>query len=134
MIADDPILEYADKATGVIDFKYELQKEQEERELEQLTKDYNLDKLVDELDNGQVPEKLEFYFGGENENFFNQLLILFPTPANANFLDFLASDFGAEIMRQNKLSIETGNLCYDNMNTGESIHEFIISQQDETKK
>ena len=39
-------------------------------------------------------------------------------------------------MRQNRLGIhiETGNLYYDNMNTGESIYEFIISQQDETKK
>ena len=41
-----------------------------------------------------------------------------------------------EIMRQNRISIhiEMGNFYYDNMKTGESIYEFITSQQDETKK
>ena len=70
VIPDDPLLEYFDKATDVLDLYYQLQKEQDERELEQFKRDYNLDKLVDEIDNGQVPEQLEFYFGGENENFF----------------------------------------------------------------
>ena len=83
-----------------------------------------------------MPEQLEFYFGGENENFFQQLLSLSPTPASANFLDFISSDFGKEILRQNRLSIhiETRNLYYDNMNTGKSIYEFIANQQDEIKK
>ena len=70
MIPDDPLLEYFDKAPDVLDLYYQLQKEQDERELEQFKRDYNLDKLVDEIDNGQVPEQLEFYFGGENEKFF----------------------------------------------------------------
>ena len=128
VIPDDPLLEYFHKATGVLDLNYQLQKEQDERELEQFKRNYNLDKLI--VDNGQVPEQLEIYFGGENESFFRQLLSLSPTPANVNFFYFLSSDFGTEIMRQNKLSIhiETGNLYYDNMNTGESIYEFIASQ------
>ena len=39
-------------------------------------------------------------------------------------------------MSENKLSIhtETGNLYFDGMNTGESLYDFIINQQDETKK
>ena len=134
VIPDDPLLEYFDKATDILDFNYELQKEQGVREFEQFKRDYNLDKLVDKINNGKIPEQLEFYFGGENENLFAQLLSLSPTPANANFLDFLSSDFGAEIMRQNDIHIETGNLYYDNMNTSESIYEFIVSQQDETQK
>ena len=98
VIPDDPSLEYFDKATDVLDFNYELQKEQNERKLEQFKRNYNLDKLVDETDNGQVPEQLEFCFGCESENFLGQLISLSPSPANANFLDFLSSDFGTEIM------------------------------------
>ena len=48
----DPQLEYLDKATNVLDLNYQFQKEQDERELEQFKRDYNLDKLVDEIDNG----------------------------------------------------------------------------------
>ena len=131
MIPDDPIL---DKTTEVLDLNYQLQKEQDERELEQFKAEYHLDKLTDEIDNGQVPEQLELYFGGDNENLFRQFLSLSPTPASANFIDFISSDFGAGILRQKKLSIhiETGNLYYDNMNAGESIYESIANQQDET--
>ena len=93
MIPDDPILEYFDKATDVLDLNYQIQKEQDERELEQFKAEYNLD----EIDNGQVPEQLEFYFGGDNENLFRQFLSLSPTPASANFIDFISSDFGAGI-------------------------------------
>ena len=115
IIPDDPLLEYFD----VLDLNYQLQKGQDERELEKIKRSYNLDKSVDEIDNVQVPEQLEIYFGGKNENFLAQLLNISPMPANANFLDFLSSEFGTKIMRQNKLSIhiETGNLYYDNINT-----------------
>ena len=39
-------------------------------------------------------------------------------------------------MRQNQLSIhiENGNLYYKNLNRGESIYDFILKQQDESKK
>ena len=107
VIPDDPLLEYFDKATDVSDLNYQLQKEQDERELEQFKRDYNLDKLVDEIDNGQVPEQLEFYYEGENENFFRQLLSLSPTPASADFLNVISSDFRMEILRQNRLGIHT---------------------------
>ena len=115
IIPDDPLFEYFD----VLDLNYQLQKGQDERELEKIKRSYNLDKSVDEIDNVQVPEQLEIYFGGKNENFLAQLLNISPMPANANFLDFLSSEFGTKIMRQNKLSIhiETGNLYYDNINT-----------------
>ena len=136
MIAYDPLLEYFDKVAEVLDFEFELEKAKNESELEQFKKYYNLDKLVKEIDSGKVPEQLEFYFGGNNENFFTKLISLFPNSKNVDFLDFLASDFCAEIMRQNKLSIhiETDNLYYDNMNTCESIYEYILSQQAQTKK
>ena len=69
IIPDDPLLEYFNKADKILDINYQLQKEKEEAELENFKKEYNLDKLADELDQGFVPDILEFYFGGENKNF-----------------------------------------------------------------
>ena len=42
---------------------------------------------------------------------------------NAGFTDFLSSDIGSQIFRENLLSIhiETRNIFYDNYNTNESI-------------
>ena len=39
-------------------------------------------------------------------------------------------------MQKNKLSIHIGqgNICYDDVYTGESIYSFFIVQQDHTKK
>ena len=55
---------------------------------------------------------------------------------NLDFIDFLSSDIGSQIFRENMLliHIETGNIFYDNYNTGESIYEFLMRQQDNTKK
>ena len=55
---------------------------------------------------------------------------------NKNFIDFLSSDAGSQIPRENILSIhiETGNIFYGNDNTNESVYDFLLWQQDETKK
>ena len=55
---------------------------------------------------------------------------------NEKFIDFLSSDVGSQILRENKLSIhiETANIFYENYNTNESIYNFLLRQQDETKK
>ena len=55
---------------------------------------------------------------------------------NLDFIDFLSSDIGSQIFRENMLSIhiETGNIFYHDYNTGKSIYEFLMRQQDNTKK
>ena len=55
---------------------------------------------------------------------------------NCNFIDFLVPDFGSQILREYMLSsnIETGNIFFNNYNTNESAYEFLVIQQDETKK
>ena len=55
---------------------------------------------------------------------------------NASFTDFLSSSIGSQIFRENMLSIhiETENTFYDNYNTNESIHSFLLNKQDETKQ
>ena len=55
---------------------------------------------------------------------------------NENSIDFLSSNIGSQIFRENMLSIhiETRNIFYDNYNTNESIYNFLLNQQDETKQ
>ena len=69
VIPDDPLLHYFQGINEVLDMNYQLQKEKYELEFEKFKREYNLDKLADELDAGEVPEMLEFYFGGVNDRF-----------------------------------------------------------------
>ena len=57
-------------------------------------REYNLDKLADELDDCKASEILEFYFGGVNDRFFEVLRHLSPNKQTATFIDFLANDYG----------------------------------------
>ena len=51
------------------------------------------------------------------------------------FLDFLQWDYCKEILENNelKIHIETGNIYYKNIDTNESIFEFMKNQQDSFK-
>ena len=55
---------------------------------------------------------------------------------NRDFLNFLQDDICQGLMQRKKLSIyiETGNIYYDNIDTGESIYSFFVTQQHDTKK
>ena len=140
VVPDDPLLEYFKGINDVLDENYRFQKENDQSELERFNRDYGLDKLADELnagiDSGDVPKSLEFYFCGVKEKNFSAVRILAPNPANLNFIDILAGDFGSRLMREKALSIhiKTGDLYYKDLNKGESIYSFILSQQDESKK
>ena len=56
--------------------------------------------------------------------------------SNKMFLEFLSSDFGRSILLKNKLKIhlESGQFFHNNIITNESIYDFLLKQQDETKK
>ena len=85
---------------------------------------------------GEVPKELEFYFGGLNKNFFYACQNLGLNEDNTPFSDFLSYDIGSQIFRENSLliHIETGKVYFDGYNTNQSIYEFLLSQQDETKQ
>ena len=55
---------------------------------------------------------------------------------NERFADFLNSYYCSKIMWENKLMIyiETANIDYDNLNINKSIYDFILAQQDDSKK
>ena len=46
------------------------------------------------------------------------------------------TNFGFQVMKENNLSIHilTGDLYYNSKNTGESIYNFILAQNDSSKK
>ena len=56
--------------------------------------------------------------------------------SNKMFIEYLSSNYGAHILSKNKLKIhlESGQFFHDNNITNESIYDFFLKQQDETKK
>ena len=55
---------------------------------------------------------------------------------NSDFINFLSLDIGSQIFMENMLwiHIETGIIFCDNYNANEPIYDFLLKQQDETKK
>ena len=53
---------------------------------------------------------------------------------NNIFLDYLLTGYVRKILAKNKMKIhlETGNICCNNINM-QSIYDFLLAQQDETK-
>ena len=83
---------------------------------------------------------LDFYAGGDKNSkklmanavsYIGQL-----NRSNQLFLEYLSSDFGAFVLNKNKLKIhlESGHFFHNNVITNESIYDFLLKQQDETKK
>ena len=56
--------------------------------------------------------------------------------SNNAFLVYLTTGYAHEILAKNKIKIhlETGNIYYNNINMQKSIYDFLLAQQDETKK
>ena len=56
--------------------------------------------------------------------------------SNRVFLECLSSNFGARLLTKNKLKIhlESGQFFHNNIITNESIYDFLLKQQDETKR
>ena len=81
-------------------------------------------------------KQLEFFYGGNNDNFVQACNLLSPNEDNNEFISLLCSDQGQNIMTSNSLSIhiESGNIFYQNFNTNENFYSFLLTQQDETKE
>ena len=93
--------------------------------------DVNDNATLQSLSKGELPKELKFFSGGKAEidtlraNIINNVGVL--NNSNAEFLDFLSSDIGRNLMITNKLKIhiETGQIFHDNQITGESIFNFL---------
>ena len=76
------------------------------------------------------------FFGGNNDNFLLTCNFLSLSENNNEFVSFLCSDMGQNIMTNNSLSIqiETGYIFYNDFNTKENFYNFLPAQQDELKQ
>ena len=56
--------------------------------------------------------------------------------SNRVFLEYLSSNFGARLLTKNKLKIhlESGQFFHNNIITNKSIYDFLLKQQDKTKR
>ena len=56
-----------------------------------------------------------------------------PDANNREFVAFSMSDLGRQVMTSNRLSIhvDTGDIFYENHNTGDNFYNFLIAQQNE---
>ena len=90
----------------------------------------NLSQTLSAIGNQILPFEFEFFNGGLNENFKDIIRSIDSSSNTLEFLDFLQGNFCKKILEDNKLKIhiETGNIYYDNTDTNESIHNFILVQ------
>ena len=138
---DPPKLELGDgllNTLGVeiddtLDQEFGNKKQQEDEVLEQIKEEYNFDEIKDAFDEGTITQQLDFFYGGEDSNFNRAVEFLSLSNENREFIAFLLSDLGQNLMTNNSLSIhiEGGDIFYQNFNTGENFCNFLIAQQND---
>ena len=109
----------------------DVEKISEQNKLADVQPDFeNLSETLSAITSDIVPFEFEFFKGGPNENVSNNIRALNSGVDTLEFLDFLQSKVCKKILEDNKLKIhiETGNIYYDNNDTNESIHNFILAQ------
>ena len=122
-LGDDLLDALAVEANDVLDSQLVTKKEEENVAIEKIKEEYNFDAIKDAFDEGDVPPKVEFFYGGDNENFVQVVEFLSHKADNREFVTFLLSDLGQIVMNNNSLSIhtESGDTFYQNFNTGENF-------------
>ena len=73
-----------------------------------------------------------FFIGGDNW-YFEQQVKNFRSQGNEMFINFLLTNISMELMRKNKIKIHisSGDIYIDNVNTNESIYDFLTVQENE---
>ena len=94
-------------------FEKEQEKKREREEDKQIKSETDLQKLKDELDACEVPKEFEFYFGVLNKKFFYACQNLDLNEDNTSFIDFLSSDIGSQIFRENYFWDDTDHKTVD---------------------
>ena len=80
-----------------------------------------------------VHESVKFFYGDDSENVLQNIEFLNPNSNNSEFVAFLLSNLGRNVMPSNRLSIHIAysDIYYENHNTGENFYNFLIDQQNE---
>ena len=111
-----------------------ITKEEEENPaLEKIKEEYGFEDIKEAFDEGNFPENINFFNGGESENFYRLLEFIGLSPMNREFGTFLMSYLGRQVLVENKLSIhvESGDIFFENHNTGEDFYNFLLAQQND---
>ena len=115
------------EAEDILKDEFANSKELEDKTLENIKEEYNFDEIKDAFDDASVPKQLEFFYGGDNDNFINACNFLSPNENNNECISFLCSDNGQNMMTNNNLSIhiQSGNIFYQNFNTNENFYSLL---------
>ena len=107
--------------------------EEDDLILEQIKEEYGFDDIKEFFNEGKVTENIYFFYGGESENFYRTVEFMGPDAENREFAAFLMFDMGRQVMASNRLLIhvETGDIFYENHNTGENFYNFLVTQKSE---
>ena len=96
--------------------------------------------IVKKAVNEALDINLDFFAGGDknSKKLINNVVSYIGeiNQSNRVFLEYLFSNYGARLLTKNKLKIhlESGQFFHNNIITNESIYDFLLKQQDETKK
>ena len=119
----------------VLDKDFITKQEETDAALQQIKQEYNFDDIRETFDEGIVHPKVDFFHGGDNDNFVHAIKFLSPSSDNREFIAFLLLDLGQKVMNSNSLSIhiESGDTFYQNFYTGGNFYNFLMAQKyDET--
>ena len=141
-LLDPPKLELGDglanvpgaEAEDILEDNFVNSKKREDAALQNI-KEYGFEEIKEAFDEASVPQELEFFYGGDNENFVRACNLLSLNESNNELIYFLCSDHEQNIMTNNCLSIhfESGNIFYQNFNTNKNFCCFLLAQQDKIK-
>ena len=106
--------------------------ELDDKDIQEVKGKYNFDDIKNEFNHGKVPEILEFFYeGADNEK------------SRTNMFDrwqhwlyqlcFLNAQRVTGRWKSMLINLETGNIFHDNFNMKESFYGFLLNQQDENK-
>ena len=116
----DKILKVLRDGEDIINDEFVKVEVLDDKEMQEIKDEYNFDNVKNEFDEGKVPEILEFFYGGEDNGKFRINSEMLGSPHNnSDFIKFLCSSEGEQIMQENSMLIhlESRNLFYDNFNT-----------------
>ena len=93
------------EAEDILDKNFVNKKKLEDEALENIKEEYGFKEIKDPIDEASVPHQLDFFYCGSNENFVQTCKFLSLNNENREFIAFLISDTGQNIMTNNSLSI-----------------------------
>ena len=111
-------------------------KKLQDKTLGQIKEEYKFDEIKDAFDEGKIPPSSNYFSVVTIIILYMPVIVLSLNEDNNEFVSFLCSDVGNNIMTNNSLSIhvETGDMSYNDFNTNENFYSFLLAQQEESKQ